>query len=191
MEYTLARPQIKTGDVVCVRGDTLFARVTKLVQHIAAWRNPALKPFVGVTHCGIAAWVGGALECAEMDGRYAVKRRMSQHMQSGATIDVYRCPAPDEMAVLDVINGEPLDKLVHYGLWDLAKIALRGMFGLGTGGDTSDDKVCTSWVLMVLLMLKWQKPAWLQMLCLPAEMALALHEQGLLRMEWITQDAPT
>lgn len=181
--YTESRALIHTGDVLCIKGKSLFSSITRAVQAVGAWRNPALKPFVGVTHIGLATWRGKALNSAEMDGRHNIERRLSQHFASGAVIDVYRCPVSDETAVTETLDGPALDVPVVYGLWDLAKISIRVMTGIGTGGDTSADRVCSSWVMLMLITVGWKPGPWLRPLCCPAELALALHEQGLLKIE--------
>lgn len=166
MRYEDARNQIKTGDVLGVRGRGAFSLVTRTVQRLGGLRNLS-----GITHVGVAWWVEGRLYSVEMDGRHNVLRPLSQHIADGCGVDVYRCPVPDTMpAEFDRATANP----IKYSLLDLLKIGARLIFGGKTGSDDEGDMVCSTFASRWLQWANWLPPPGLPAMPSPGELCRAL-----------------
>ena len=166
MKYEDARNQIKTGDVLGVRGRGFFSLVTRTVQRLGGLSNLS-----GITHVGVAWWVEGRLYSVEMDGRHNVLRPLSQHIADGCGVDVYPCPVADAMpAEFDRATANP----IKYSLLDLLKIGLRLIFGGKTGSDGDGEMVCSTFASRWLQWASWPPPTGFPDMPSPAELCRAL-----------------
>jgi hypothetical protein len=178
VNYSEARDQIQTGDVLTFRGHTALALVTRVAQKLAG-----LGPNAGVTHCGVAVWVGGRLYSTEMDGRHNVLRPVSQHVANGNAFDVYR-PIPSEamVAQFDKATAEPIKynfiELVQIGgrLVCTAILRIAGKRCLDSSAVSDRELVCSTFVSRWLQWAGWVSPAWLPKSPSPGELGAALGE---------------
>ena len=137
MTYDEARHQIRTGDVIGVRGRKgPLAWLTRLVT----W-----SPY---THVGIALWVGGGLYLAEINGGGNHLIPMSQIAHTG--FDVVRCPA--HPADVPYAIETQLHDHQGYGFGTLVTIAARRVFGVELAGDGA---VCSSYAATILTLAGW------------------------------------
>lgn len=166
MTYEEVREQIKTGDVLGVRGRGFFSLITRTVQRLGGLRDQS-----GITHVGVAWWVEGRLYSVEMDGRHNVLRPLSQHVADGCGVDVYRCPVVVAMpAQFDRATANP----IKYSLLDLLKIGLRLIFGSKTGSDGDSDMVCSTFAARWLQWASWPPPTGFPDMPSPGELCRAL-----------------
>lgn len=165
--YREARLNIRTGDVLGVRGRGAFAWLTRSAQRIGGLRDRS-----GITHVGIAWWMKGRLYSVEMDGRHNVLRPLSQHIADGCRVDVYRCPVA--AAAMPAQFDRAMRAPIRYGLTDLVKIALRLIFGRKTGNDDKRDMVCSTFASQWLQWAGWPPPTGFPDMPSPGELCRAL-----------------
>jgi hypothetical protein len=171
MRYEDIRGQIKTGDVLGVRGHGAFPLLTTIVQRLGGLGNSS-----SITHVGVAWWVEGRLYSVEMDGRHNVLRPLSQHIADGCEVDVYACPVRETMpSEFDRATANP----INYSVFDLVKIGMRLMFGSHTGRDNDADMVCSTFASRWLQRAGWPPPAGFPEMPSPGELCRALG-----RPEW-------
>lgn len=165
MDYPTARQQIKTGDVLAIRGRTAFARLTALVQRLGG-----LGALSGVSHMGVGWWIDGRLYSVEMDGQHNVLRPLSQHIAAGCAVEVYRNPVPEAMAAQ---FERATATAIPYSVMDLILIAARLLLGAQTPPDRG-GLVCSTFVTRWLQWAGWLWPMGLPSMPAPAEVCRAL-----------------
>jgi hypothetical protein len=164
--YEDIRVQIKTGDVLGVRGRGAFPMLTRTAQRLSG-----LGKLSGITHVGLAWWIDGRLYSVEMDGKHNVLRPLSHHIAGGCAVDVYRCPVPDSMAVhFDRATARP----IRYSLPDLIRIGYRLILGGRTGRDDERDMVCSTFAAQWLQWAGWAPPKDFPHMPSPGELCRAL-----------------
>ena len=143
MDYATARPLIRSGDVIGVmsrKGPLAWA--TRAVMWISGG-----KPY---THVGIALWQADRLYLVELNGGGNHLVPLSQISQP---FDVARPLAgvtDDDVA--GAVDAE-LEHHVSYGVWSLAIIGLRRLFGQAPRAPFG--LVCSSFVAGILHRLRW------------------------------------
>lgn len=169
MKYSEVRDQIKTGDVLSICGTNFFSLITRIAQHLGG-----MGKFTGVTHSGVAWWIGGRLYCVEMDGKHNVLRPVSQHVAMGCRIFVHKAPVnPDLLeATFDQATENPID----YSVWDLARIGIRLIFKKQIKDKNVGDRVCSTFVSWWLILCGWTPTKYAVDLPSPAELAWDLPE---------------
>jgi hypothetical protein len=169
MTYTQIREQIQSGDVLGVRGHGLFPSITRHVQRLG--RMGALS---GITHAGVAWWVEGRLYSVEMDGKHNVLRPLSQYINSGLGVDIYRCPVALEHMRENFDKATALP--ISYDIMDLFRIGSRLIFGTSTGQDDDKHLVCSTFASRWMQWSGWQPPEGLPAMPSPAELCQSLGE---------------
>lgn len=139
MNYDDARPLIKTGDIIGVRGRKgPLAWLTRIVT-----RSP-------YTHVGVVVWLGGRVLMAEINGGGTHYVPLSQLAHTG--FDVAR-PGCDPTRVESAIEVSLQDHQ-GYGFGTLGLIALRRVVGIDlTPADYS--QVCSSYAVAILQLAGW------------------------------------
>lgn len=163
MDYATARPLIRSGDVIGVmsrKGPLAWA--TRAVMWISGG-----KPY---THVGVALWQAGRLYLVELNGGGNHLVPLSQISQP---FDVARplagISADDVAAAADA----ELERHVSYGVWSLALIGLRRLFGQAPRAPFG--LVCSSFVAGILRRLGWA-PEGLHPMPAPDEVMAAAGE---------------
>lgn len=143
MDYATARPLIRSGDVIGVmsrKGPLAWA--IRVVMRISGG--------LPYTHVGVALWQGERLYLVELNGGGNHLVPMSQISQP---FDVAR-PLPgvssDDVAV--AVDTE-LAQHVGYGVWELALIAIRRIFGRAPRMPLG--LVCSSYTMSIMGRLGW------------------------------------
>ena len=143
MDYATARPLIRSGDVIGVmsrKGPLVWA--TRAVMWISGG-----KPY---THVGVALWQAGRLYLVELNGGGNHLVPLSQISQP---FDVARpLVGVSDDAVAGAVDAE-LEHHVSYGVWSLALIGLRRLFGQAPRAPIG--LVCSSFVAGILRRLGW------------------------------------
>jgi hypothetical protein len=172
MIYQQARKLIKTGDVIAICGNSLFSKITKIVQRYAG-----LGEFANITHCGVAWWVEGRLYIVEMDGRHNVLRPLSQYAHKNLELRVYRV-ADQDLMIEQFDDATRYD--IAYSFLDLVKIGWRLIFGGACINTSTDDSmVCSEFVARWLIKAGWVAPSQLPIMPSPAELCAAFDHQVL------------
>jgi len=169
MTYAQVREQIQSGHILGVRAHGLFPSITRNVQRLG--RMGSLS---GITHAGVAWWVEGRLYSVEMDGKHNVLRPVSQYINSGFGVDIYRCPVHFECMRdnFDKATAAP----ISYDLLDLIRIGSRLLFNTSTGQDDDQHLVCSTFASRWMQWSGWQPPSGLAAMPSPAELCQALGE---------------
>lgn len=143
MDYAAARPQIRSGDVIGVmsrKGPLAWA--TRAVMWVSGG-----KPY---THVGVALWQAGRLYLVELNGGGNHLVPMSQITQP---FDVARPLAGISADDVAAATDAELERHVSYGVWSLALIGLRRVFGQAPRAPFG--LVCSSFVAGILRRLGW------------------------------------
>ena len=160
MDYATARPLIRSGDVIGVmsrKGPLVWA--TRAVMWISGG-----KPY---THVGVALWQAGRLYLVELNGGGNHLVPLSQISQP---FDVARpLVGVSDDAVAGAVDAE-LEHHVSYGVWSLALIGLRRLFGQAPRAPFG--LVCSSFAAGILRRLGWA-PAGLHPMPAPDEVMAA------------------
>lgn len=143
MDYATARPQIRSGDVIGVmsrKGPLAWA--TRAVMWISGG-----KPY---THVGVALWQAGRLYLVELNGGGNHLVPLSQISQP---FDVARPLAGISADEVAAAADDELEHHVSYGVWALALIGLRRIFGQAPRVPLG--LVCSSYTVSILSRLGW------------------------------------
>lgn len=143
MDYATTRPMIRSGDVIGVMSRKgPLARATRAVMWISGGR-----PY---THVGVALWQAGRLYLVELNGGGNHLVPMSQISQP---FDVARPLAGISAEDVAAAADAELEHHVSYGVWSLALIGLRRLFGQAPRAPFG--LVCSSFVAGILRRLGW------------------------------------
>lgn len=143
MNYDLARTQIQTGDVICVREKKgIFSLFTRFFTHS------------DYTHNGLAIWFNGGLWMAELNGGRNHMIPLSQLAK--IPFDVYHCPVEDRDAVETAIS-ESLRERIDYGYAALIVIGLLNWFRIKVFLHARQILVCSGYCVKVLEAAGWPK----------------------------------
>lgn len=143
MDYATARSQIRSGDVIGVmsrKGPLAWA--TRAVMRLSGG-----KPY---THVGVALWQAGRLYLVELNGG---GNHLVPLSQISPPFDVARPLAgvtDDDVA--GAVDAE-LEHHVSYGVWSLALIGVRRLFGQAPRAPFG--LVCSSFAAGILRRLGW------------------------------------
>lgn len=145
MTYTQARPRIKTGDLIAVRGTSgLFAQLIRWVTRS------------GYTHTGIAIWLVDennerGLYVAEEDGTKNVYTPLSQYAEDA--FDVFISPVWPKAQTRAIQSA--MRSRIHYSWWQILRIGVYKLVRVALPG-TQRGMVCSSFCAAIYRALGWR-----------------------------------
>lgn len=143
----LSDAKLMQGDVLGIRQKTLFGSVTTLAQKLGGFGDLS-----GINHVGVARKIDEVWYSQEMDGKHNVLRPISQIIQKGWGIEVFR----SGVVVTDNVLNKYLAKPIAYNLIDLIKIGFHLIFRFQNNGSEDDgNMVCSGYAGEILKESGW------------------------------------
>jgi hypothetical protein len=154
------------GDILGVKQKSLFSQVTKLVQRLGGLGDAS-----DITHVGVAHKIDGVWYSQEMDGKHNVLRPISQIIDDGLEIEVFR----SGVIVPSKILLKYLTKKISYSFLNLLKVGFHLLFDFDNNGSADFDKEhCSNYVVAILRESGWRGNVY--NMPSPAEVCLAMGE---------------
>lgn len=145
MKYAFVRDRIHTGDLIAFRKRKgIFPMLTRWIT-----RSP-------YTHTGVAVWVIGGnlprLLVAEANAAGSSLSPLSDYID--IDFDVYRCPVNRED--VHVSMWRLLGRKVHYGIFDLLRIAANRAVGWPLPKKDDNDMICSAFSAAIYRRAGWR-----------------------------------
>ncbi len=163
LTYATARDQIKTGDLIAVRGG----------KGLAAWliRTITRSPY---THTGVAFWLAHRLLIAETQQGPASLVPVSQY--AGYDFDVFAAPvAPGVACFARGYVFQVLGARINYAWSDLIRIWLHEWFHVPLPEPSADARICSSLSELIYQQMGWQPPHDAPALMTPRDLVAAIN----------------